>query len=77
VVALVPVPFRQDITGYTFGTGWEYSALRLDLAMVWMQVDTRTSVLSATGSTVESGDVRSAFGVVGSMSLIIGGLHSD
>ena len=74
VAALVPVPFRQDVTGYTFGTGWEYSALRLDLAVVWMQVNTRTNVLSETGATVESGDVRNGVGVVGSMSLIIGGL---
>jgi hypothetical protein len=64
-----PVPFKQDVTGVTFGTGWSSRGLRADLAVMWLMVTTHVKVQGAAG-TVDSGDVRSSLGAVGSVALL-------
>jgi len=68
----VSPPFRQDILGFTAGTGWIRGGLKADLALVWMLADTHVKSRDAAGTLVDSGDTRSAFGAVGSLSIVFG-----
>lgn len=73
VAEMSPVPpFRQDVTGFTLGSGWVRGGLRADLTLVWMLANTHVKTRRADGSLVDSGDTRSAFGAVGSLSLVFG-----
>ena len=62
-----PVPFMQDVTGITVGTGCHLAGLRVDAALVWAMVNTRVKFEGATGP-VESGDVKNTCGAVASLS---------
>jgi hypothetical protein len=64
-----PVSFKQDVTGVTFGTGWSSKGLRADVALMWLMVTTHVKLAGAAG-TVDSGDVRSSLGAVGSVALV-------
>jgi hypothetical protein len=66
-----PASFRQDVTGVTAGSGWERFGLRADLALVWMMINTRVKLSGPTGP-VDSGDVRSSVGAVGSLAFRFG-----
>ncbi len=71
VAEMTPAPpFRQDILGFTTGTGWARGGLRADLGLVWMLATTHVKTRRADGSLVDSGDVRSAFGAIASLSLL-------
>lgn len=72
VTDFFPASFKQDVSAFTFGGGWEQGALRADLAILWMSVNTYVR-REVTGSEVSSGDVRDSLGVVGSVSLRFGG----
>ena len=65
-------PFRQDLLGFTAGSGWARGGLRADLALVWLLANTHVKTRDAGGTVIDSGDVRNAFGVVGSVSLSLG-----
>ena len=64
-----PVSFKQDVTGVTFGTGWSSKGLRADVALMWLMVTTHVRLRNAVGF-VDSGDVRSSLGAVGSVALV-------
>ena len=65
-------PFRQDVTGFTLGSGWVRGGLRADLTAVWMLANTHVKTRRPDGSLIDSGDTRSAFGAIGSLSLLFG-----
>lgn len=72
VTDFLPAAFKQDVTGFTAGTGWAAPGLRIDVAFLYLLVDTRVRIAGATGP-VESGDVRGSPGLVGSVTLRFSG----
>jgi hypothetical protein len=65
--------FKQDVTGFTLGTGWERGALGLDLAGAWLLVTTHTRVEPRGGGAPrDAGDVRSTLGAWASLTLRFG-----
>ncbi len=67
-----PKSFKQDVTGFSLGSGWERGGLRADLALLWLLVTTHVKREGGAVSQVSSGDVRSTFGAVVSLSLKFG-----
>lgn len=69
---LVPPSFRQDLTVFSAGTGFEGGGMRADLAVMWLIVDTRVRKSASDGGTVESGDARNSLGASLSVSMRFG-----
>lgn len=71
-------PVRQDVTGFSIGTGRSRAGYSIDGALLWLLVNTHTRLRSATGGPdVDSGDVRSTFGAVLSLTLRYGAKTGD
>jgi len=64
---------KQDVTGFTIGTGFSRMSLSADVALQWLLVNTHTKLLLPGASNpVDSGDVRSTIAAVASFTLRFG-----
>ena len=71
VQAFAPASFKQDVTGWTVGTGWSGGALRADLALEWLLVTTHVKQRGPSG-VVDFGDTRNGLAAVASVTLVFG-----
>ena len=64
---------KQDVTGFTIGTGYTRSSVSVDAALMYLLVNTHTKLMLPGGiRPVDSGDVRSSYGAVASMTIRFG-----
>lgn len=69
---------KQDVTGFTIGTGFTRTSASADLALQWLQVNTHTKLrLPGATAPVDSGDTRSTIGAVASFTLRFGPKAAD
>jgi hypothetical protein len=78
VSAFLLPSIKQDVTGFTIGTGFTRSSVSFDVALEYLLVTTHTKLLLPGAlATVDSGDVRSTLGGVASVTLRFGPKAGD